>query len=382
MPALTGRERIALHLKRQPADRVGLLESFWGDTEQHWRDQGFLKGGQDIEGRFGIEQDRDGADEDVVSHFGIDVWAAGWLNSEADPACPKTIIEETDEWKLVRDGNGALLKWWKHKSGTPEHVDFLVKDRAGWEEHIRPRLLDESLLRGRVDIEGYRKTRQQAAAEQRFFCWNGVSVFEQMAPMCGHEYMLMGMALDPDWVKDMAEVYADMTMNVMRILFAEAGPPDGFFFYEDMGFKFKPFMSPAMYKEILQPSHKRQFDYAHSLGCPVIVHSCGFVEPLVPGLIEAGMDCLQAMEVKAGMDLVELKKKYGHRIALCGGMDIRTLESNDLQQVEAELQKKLPAAMAGGGYILHSDHSISTRVNYETYAYFVRRGLEIGTYGS
>jgi uroporphyrinogen decarboxylase len=61
-------------------------------------------------------------------------------------------------------------------------------------------------------------------------------------------------------------------------------------------------------------------------------------------------------------------------------MDIRMLETNDLAKVEAELQKKLPIAMEGSGYILHSDHSIPNTVDYKTYKYFVDRGLEIGTY--
>ena len=74
-------------------------------------------------------------------------------------------------------------------------------------------------------------------------------------------------------------------------------------------------MSPTMYKEIVQPGHKKLFDYAHSMGCKVIVHSCGYVEPLLPGMIEAGMDCLQAMEVKAGMDLPTLYSRFGDKIA-------------------------------------------------------------------
>jgi len=188
------------------------------------------------------------------------------------------------------------------------------------------------------------------------------------------------MALDPDWVRDMCNVYADLTINLFEILFAEEGAPDGVYFFEDMGFKQKPFMSPAMYKDIVWPAHKKTFDYAHSKGVSVLVHSCGYVEPLVPGLIEAGMDCLQAMEVKAGMDLVELKRKYGDRIAFCGGLDIRTLVANDRDAIEAELQKKLPVAMQGSGYILHSDHSIPDQVEYETYKFFLERGLEMGTY--
>jgi uroporphyrinogen decarboxylase len=80
------------------------------------------------------------------------------------------------------------------------------------------------------------------------------------------------------------------------------------------------------------------------------------------------------------MNLPELKKKFGDQIAFCGGLDIRVLETNDTEAVEKLLQENLPAAMAGSGYILHTDHSIPTSVNYDTYKYFVERGLEIGTY--
>ncbi|NIA16774.1 MAG: hypothetical protein GWO86_00320, partial [Planctomycetes bacterium] len=104
-----------------------------------------------------------------------------------------------------------------------------------------------------------------------------------------------------------------------------------------------------------------------------------YVEPLVPGLIEAGMDCLQAMEVKAGMDLPALFERFGDRIAFYGGIDVRTLISNDRIQIEKELLKKIPPVVNnGGGYILHSDHSEPPEVDYETMQYFIKRGREIG----
>jgi uroporphyrinogen decarboxylase len=232
--------------------------------------------------------------------------------------------------------------------------------------------------RRRIHFDLYRQVRQKCIDKDLFFCWGGVNVFECMHPVCGHEYMLMGMALDPDWVKDMCSVYADLTIRLMEILFAEAGLPDAAWFFEDMGFKEKPFMSPAMYKDIVWPAHQKTFDYCHGRGLKVLVHSCGFVEPLVPGLVEAGMDCLQAMEVKAGMDLVRIKRNFGDRLCLMGGLDVRTMVANDRAAIEAELRKKLPAACAGGGYCLHSDHSIPDQVEYETYKFFLRRGLEIG----
>jgi uroporphyrinogen decarboxylase len=147
-----------------------------------------------------------------------------------------------------------------------------------------------------------------------------------------------------------------------------------------LGFKEKPFMSPAMYKDLLFPAHKRLFDWSHSRNMPVIVHSCGYVEPLIPGLIEAGIDCLQPLEVKAGMDLVKLKKEFGDRIAFIGGIDVRTLIANDLEDVQTELEKKVPVAMQNSGYILQVDHSVPDQVDYETFKFFIEKGLQIGTY--
>lgn len=363
MNKMTSTERINNILRRKPVDRIGLSESYWGETISCWREEGYLN-----------------EEESPREHFRYDYSQGGWPNCSADPEYKNQVLEETEEWQLVRNANGAHLKWWKHKAGTPEHVFFEVQGRSGWEEQIRPKLLDDKLLRKRINVEGYRNQLQDARSKNLFFFINGVNVFECIHPVCGHEHMLVGMALDPDWVRDMCNVYADLIIKCYEILISEGGKPDGVFFYEDMGFKGKPFMSPRMYKEIVWPAHKKTFDFAHSYDLPVVVHSCGYVEPLVPGLIEAGMNCLQAMEVKAGMDLIRLKRNYGDQIAFCGGMDIRVLETNNLSKVEQELQKKLPVAMEGSGYILHSDHSIPPSVEYKTYRYFVDRGLEMGTY--
>ncbi|NCO40965.1 MAG: hypothetical protein COZ06_13800 [Armatimonadetes bacterium CG_4_10_14_3_um_filter_66_18] len=360
MLTLTSQERIHNILHRQPVDRIGVYEHFWGATHQKWQQQGHIAPG-----------------EDLTKHFGLDIHSCWCFSMVADQDFQPEVLEETDETVLTRDGNGAVLRRHKLHDSTPEHVDFAVKSRPKWEELIKPRLTPE---RRRVNFEAYRNAKQHAADRKLFFCWAGVNVFELMHPVCGHEYMLMGMAEDPDWVKDMTATYAKLTVNLLEMLFAEEGKPDGIWFYEDMGFKHRPFMSPAMYREIVQPAHQRTFDYCHSLGLKIIVHSCGFVEPLVPGLVEAGMDCLQVIEVKAGMDPLRIKRNFGDRLSLCGGMDARNLVANNLDAVRAELAEKIPALKDGYGYILHSDHSIPTTTDYETYRFFVDEGLRLGTY--
>ncbi|MHB9129583.1 MAG: uroporphyrinogen decarboxylase family protein [Armatimonadota bacterium] len=356
--AMTSYERMVNTLALQPVDQVPVAVSPWGATVQRWIGEGHIKEG-----------------EDVAEHFGQDLRTGGWLNSTANLDFEVKVLEETEETVLMLDGNGAMLRRHKLHDSTPEHVDFTVKDRQGWEEHIKPFLVD--LDRRRIPFESYRDAKKFAAERPRFFCWAGVAPFEQMHPVCGHEYMLMGMAEDPEWVQDMVMTFAEMTIRHLEVLFAEEGTPDGFFFFEDMGFKERPFMSPAMYEEIMLPGHKRLFDYAHSVGCKVIVHSCGYVAPLIPGLIEAGMDCLQAMEVKAGMDLPTLFREFGDRIAFYGGLDVRALIDNDRAAIDQELEKMRVVLQGSGGFILHSDHSEPPEVNYETMQYFVEHGREL-----
>ena len=222
--------------------------------------------------------------------------------------------------------------------------------------------------------------RDHCAKNNLFLTCGMVGPFDLMTPVCGHEHLLVGMALDPDWVRDMVQVYTRLTIELLENLFAHEGRPDGLWVWEDLAFKQRPFLSPAMYRELLFPAHQRIFEWAHARKLPVILHSDGFLEPLLPDLVEAGIDCLQPLEVKAGMDLLRVKRQFGDRIALIGGMDARTLETNDPAVVRAELEAKLPGAMAGGGYVLQVDHSVSNQVNYETYKFFVETGLALGNY--
>jgi uroporphyrinogen decarboxylase len=371
--ALTSKERFDRILKHQPVDRVGLFEVYWKETVQNWVAQGYFARPEMVSDHFGLDVRRTGG-EITPGDYKI-------INLVANVDSADQIVEETETVKLIRDGNGALLRWNKNASGAPEHVDFAVKDRRGWEEHIRPALLDERTYERRINFSHYRDLRAKCARDSRFMSCGIVGPFDQMSPMCGHEHLLMGMALDGEWVRQMADLYATVGVQLLEILFEREGLPDGLWVWDDLGFKNRPFMSPRMYREILYPAHKKLFDFAHSHQLPVILHCDGYVEALIPSLIEAGINCLQPLEAKAGMDLVKLKKRFGDQIALIGGMDERVLETNDCRAVEAELLSKLPLAMAGSGYVLQVDHSVSPLVDYTTYKYFVERGLEIGTYG-
>lgn len=360
MERLTGIERIGNILNRQPVDRIGVFEHFWQDTQRNWEQAGYLESGESLE-----------------THFGLDMQIFWPFDFTANLDFLPEVVEENEDTILTRDGNGALLRRHKQHEATPEHVDFLVHNRQTWEEHIKPYLKAETR---RINFDGYRQSKREAAANERFFCWSGVNVFELMHPVCGHEHLLVGMAVDPEWAKEMVATYSRIIIELWEILFAEEGYPDGIWFYEDMGFKNHPFMSPIMYQEIIQPAHTQTIDWAHSHNLPVIMHSCGYIAPLVPHMLEAGIDCLQVIEVKAGMDLINLYQEFGDVLSFMGGIDVRVLYSNDRTEINRELVAKIPIVMQKNGFVLHSDHSIPSDVAPENYAYFVERGLEIGTY--
>lgn len=358
---LSGRERILRTMNRQPVDRYPVFEHFWPDTHKRWLEKGWIK-----------------ESDDLSNLLGLEIRGGGWLNGVADLDFVPRIIAEDEQTITVLDGNGATLRRHKKHDATPEHVAFSVTDREGWEKSIKPHLL--KLDERRIPFESYREARKGAAERGDFFVWTYVGPFEQIHPICGHENMLMGMLEDPEWVAEMAEVLTDFSIRHAEALFAREGEPDGIWLYEDMGYKFKPFMSPEHYRELIQPGHRKLCDWAHGKGKKVIMHSCGFVEPLLEGMVEAGIDCLQAIEVKAGMDLVRIARNFKDRIAFCGGMDIREFYVNDRNRIDQMLESVLrPLVDMGASYIIHSDHSIPPEVDLDTLRYFEERAKEMST---
>ena len=357
---MTGKERMKLLLQHKKADRIGLCEHFWPDIQEAWT----------LEGKIN-------KDDWLPDVFGLDVEEIVILNMTADLDHRREILAETDETLTFRDGNGAVFRTHKLHVSAPEHIDFRVKDRDEWERSIKPFLTADPR---RIDFTSYRNAAKKAAAAGRFFVLKGGHVFSFISSVLGYENTCMAMILEPSWVLEMAMAYAELTVELQKILFEREGYPDAVWYCEDMGFKEHPFMSPEHYQKLIQPAHKLTFDYAHSQNMPVVVHSCGFVEPLVPGLIEAGMDCLQAMEVKAGMNLLKLHNQFSNKISFIGGIDVRVLCTNDRKKIDAELEAKIPEVKKGYNYAVHSDHSIPKTVQYETYRYFIDKALELGAY--
>ena len=102
----------------------------------------------------------------------------------------------------------------------------------------------------------------------------------------------------------------------------------------------------------------------------MIYHGCGNVNRVFEDFIEIGVDAYNPLEAKAGLDVVELRRQYGHRMGFCGNMDVLTWATGTMDELKTMVLTKLNAAK-GGGYIVQSDHSVPSNVSAERYEYVV-----------
>jgi uroporphyrinogen decarboxylase len=148
-----------------------------------------------------------------------------------------------------------------------------------------------------------------------------------------------------------------------------------------MGYIYGPFISPALHREMLLPYHKRTTDFVHSYGIPFIMHSCGKVEPLLQGIVESGIDCLQVLEAKAGQNVIDFAKQVDNKIAFMGNLNIVAYETNNHAEIDKEIIPKLQGIKDNKiPYVFHSDHSIPKTVKLDTYKYTLELFKKHGRY--
>jgi uroporphyrinogen decarboxylase len=191
-----------------------------------------------------------------------------------------------------------------------------------------------------------------------------------MRKALGDIVMLEAMCQNPGWIHDFCQVVTDNILMHMGYILDNIGRPDGIWIYEDMGYRQAPFVSPGLYREMIFPYHKKTAEFIHSYNLPFILHSCGRIRPLLPDIMDAGIDCLQALEVKAGQDVLEMAEAAENRISFMGNIDIRAFESNSKDTIHNEIVPKLKAVRKRRiPFIFHSDHSIPSSVSLQSYTY-------------
>jgi uroporphyrinogen decarboxylase len=378
---MTSREVVDNLLRSKKAERVGLMDGPWGDTIAAWVQQGYpvrMERKEVGETRWRREDGRwvdvevAGEYEEPVpawEHFGYDLVGVGpWF--DVMPLRDHTdLLSETDAWEVKRNGAGAALKYWKHKSGTPEHIDFLMNSRAVWERDYRPHLF--AFDPARVKVPEGRKAFGKARAAQRWAHFGHLFIWELMRQSMGDVTMYESLVLDPAWIHDYNRVYTDFYKTYFRYMIEQIGMPDGIWLYEDLGYKNGLFASPRVLREVIFPYYKEINEFFHSYNLPVVLHSCGSTAEALPLIIEARFDAVNPMERKAlNNDPFVFAEKYGDKLAFVGGLDARVFESNDKDTIKREVSAYIDGMKARGARLVFaSDHSISPNTRYASYQY-------------
>jgi uroporphyrinogen decarboxylase len=155
-------------------------------------------------------------------------------------------------------------------------------------------------------------------------------------------------------------VTAFYTAHFKRMLEAADGRVDLAFTADDIGGQEGLLMSLKTWEALIKPYHMRLNKVIHDFGVKVIYHTDGAVMKAVPGLIDMGIDVLQALQFSArGMDPAVLKENYGRRLCFEGGVSVQTtLPFGTPQEVRQEVEMLITTLGRGGGYILGPSHAI------------------------
>jgi uroporphyrinogen decarboxylase len=365
-------DRMNKTLRHEEADRVPISDFYWGSFLERWREDLGLPAGTDI-----------------YKHYDLD-WIVTTPN--LDPHVKSfDILREDENEVVVRTGFEAVIRkkladpmpaFLHFETDTIEKVAAFQFDDA-WDER-RWFAAGDNQLAGVGDgfarnsppwIETVKSLHPDipvygSVAEAHEMLWRIV----------GSENVMLWIGLYPDelgrFVERLGEFCVELTKAQIK---AAGGLIDGMVIWGDVAYRKDVFFSPRYWRKYFKPVVTEITRLCHEAGLPVIYHGCGNVNRIFEDYIETGIDAYNPLEAKAGLDVVDLRRRYGHRMAFCGNLDVLTWANGTLDELKTMVLTKLNAAK-GGGYIVQSDHSVPSNVTGERYEYVVNLVREYGKY--
>jgi len=359
-------------LRHQEADRVPVSDFFWGSFLERWR--------RDL----GLP-----CDTDIYRYYDLD-WIVTIPNM--DPKItPFQVLSQDDEQVIVRTGFGAVIRK-RYDYPMPAFLGFetdSIKKAAAfqfddaWDERRFFRAGDNQIAGVgdgfRRDLPPWIETVNSLYPD--FPVFGSICEGQEMLwRIIGSENVMLWIGLYPEEVGRFVERINRFALELtVAQIEAAAGMLDGMVIWGDVAYKKGLFFSPRYWRRYFKPGVKAIVDACHERGLPVIYHGCGNVRSIFEDFIEVGVDAYNPLEAKAGLDVVELRRQFGHRIAFCGNMDVIAWADANREELKQIVLTKLNAAK-GGGYIFQSDHSVPGNISGENYDYVVNLVREFGRY--
>ena len=314
---MNSRERILAALEGKKPDRIPIMEiAIWPETIERWEKEGLPSG----------VSPQDYFELDKVEFFTFD----GSLKLE------EKTIKEDEESKTFIDGDGCTYKAWKNKQGAPLLIESSIKAPEDWEE-CRLNLKPDFARFEKMDREPIFGTIINESQENRYKRIKQEDAFKVLVPiescwyylrLLGEEEALINMAADPEFVERIISDYTEFNIAMIEEIYEKGYVFDAIWVFSDLCYKNGMLFSPKFYKDRVLPYHKKFFDFCKTKGMKIIYHCDGYLKELLPLLIEAGVDCIQPLEVRAGNDVVKYSNLYPDKISFIGNINADILASD------------------------------------------------------
>jgi uroporphyrinogen-III decarboxylase len=182
----------------------------------------------------------------------------------------------------------------------------------------------------------------------------------------GMERGLLELAANPDAVRA-ATAHLVRQQNLADAAFIHPDS-DAVMWAEDLGYKTGPLIGPAMFRDFFLDANKERVrNVKGKFGKKILKHCCGNINMLMDFFVDIGFDAYQSIQPTAGMDICRLKKDYGDRIALWGGVAVEHLVGGTPEDVRADVRRAMACAKPGGRFILGASHSIAVGTKYDNF---------------
>ena len=256
-----------------------------------------------------------------------------------------------------RDIHGCRFAYVSHADGVYRETVYHPLAEYGSAEEIEVHYSWPS-----IDWFDFSTIPHQVAGKERYpVRGGGVEAFLIYARLRGMEQAYMDLILDPELVNYCLDKLYDFAYEYSRRIYEQIpGRVDLSYVSEDMGSQQGLLFSPDTLREFLIPRMKRAIDLAHQAGAHVFHHNDGAIRPILPDMIEAGIDILNPIQWRCtGMEREGLKRDFGDRLVFHGGMDNQyTLARGTVEDVRNEVLDNIRLLGEGGGYILAPCHNI------------------------
>jgi hypothetical protein len=353
---MTTRDRVLTVFAGGRPDRLPNVEfGYWEKTLERWHDEGLPA---DIT-----------TDAAAERHFGLEgttIFAEVPVINGLHPRFPRTILEEHADRIVVIDEEGNTCEIITEHSSMPRYLKFGLETRSDWE-----RLKEERLS---LDAPGRIGDLKQTIADARrtgmpIFLHAG-SLYGWLRNWMGVEGFSYAVMTETEWVDEMMEHLTLLTLSLLKEVLPQI-PVDLGWWWEDMCYNRGPLMSPALFRELMVPRYKRIVSLFREHGVKTQILDCdGSIYQLVPDWLDAGIDCMFPLEV-AHTDAFRLRKEYGDRIKLLGGVDKLALIAGK-KEIDREIERLMPLVRAGR-FIPCVDHRVPADVSLENYRYYLEK---------